>query len=274
MIDHAARRLDWPDVRNARDLGGLPTAEGGRIRAGAVVRSDSAQRLTAEGVAAARAFGIRRVVDLRSHREAREWPNPFADDPDYRLRPLIDPRREVASPESPEHSLAEVYRRSLTRNGPYIVAGLAAIADAPPGGVLVHCFVGKDRTGMTVALALRLAAVADDVIAEDYAFSAVGLRVEFDIVLAGARDAQHRRFLAEELSSRPESILAMLDQLDSEYGGVEPYLRAFDMPPESIEALRDRLVEPAVAADTEIAEPAVAADTEIADSPGAGTLSR
>lgn len=263
MIDHSARRLDWPDVRNARHLDGLPTVDGGRIRTGALVRSDSAQRLTAAGVAAARAFGIRRVVDLRSHREAEQWPSPFADDPDYRLRPLVDPRREVASPETPDHSLALIYRRSLTRNGPYIVAGLAAIADAPAGGVLVHCFVGKDRTGMTVALALRLAGVPDDLIAEDYAFSAVGLRAEFDLLLAGARDAGQRRFLAEELSSRPESILAMLDQLDSEYGGIEPYLRAFDMPPEAIGALRDRLVE------TEIG-----ADSRIADSPGAGTLSR
>ena len=263
MIDHAARRLDWPDLHNARHLDGLPTVDGGRIRSGALVRSDSAQRLTPEGMAAARAFGIRRVIDLRSQREARQWPSPFAGDPDYRLRPLIDPRREVASPENPAHSLAEIYSTSITRNGPFIVAGLAAIADAPPGGVLVHCFVGKDRTGMTVALALRLAGVPDEVIAEDYALSAVCLREEFDTALARARDATHRRFLVEELSSRPESILAMLDQLDSEYGGIEPYLRAFDMPPEEIDALRDRLVEAGM-------DPSV----DATDSPGAGTLSR
>jgi protein-tyrosine phosphatase len=244
VTDHAARRLDWPDLRNARDLGGLPTVDGGRIRRGALVRSDTAHRLTAEGVGAARAFGIRRVVDLRSEREATQWPNPFAGDPEYRLRPLIDPRREVASPEQPEHSLARIYRGSLTRNGSFIVDGLTAVADAPPGGVLVHCFVGKDRTGMTVALALRLAGVPDEVIAEDYAFSAVGLRPEFDVALTTARDATHRSFLAEELSSRPGSILAMLDQLDSEYGGIEPYLRAFGMHVDAIGALRQRLVEP------------------------------
>jgi protein-tyrosine phosphatase len=263
VTDHAARRLDWPDLRNVRHLGGLPTLDGGRIRAAALVRSDSAQRLTPEGVAAVRAYGIRRVVDLRSEREALHWPSPFADDPDYRLRPLIDPRREVASPERPDHSLAHIYRGSLTRNGPFIVEGLAAIADAPPGGVLVHCFVGKDRTGMTVALALRLAGVPDDVIAEDYAFSAVGLRAEFDIALAAARDARQRRFLAEELSSRPESIVALLDQLDAEYGGIEPYLRAFGMPAEAMGALRDRLVEPGIGPTAEATE-----------SPEAGTLSR
>jgi protein-tyrosine phosphatase len=48
------------------------------------------------------------------------------------------------------------YRASLARNASHIVAGLAAIADAPPGGVFVHCATGKDPTGMVVALALRV----------------------------------------------------------------------------------------------------------------------
>jgi protein tyrosine/serine phosphatase len=264
MIGPETRRLDWPDLRNARDLGGLPTGGGGRIRPGALVRSDTAHRLTADGIAAARAYGIGRVVDLRSEREARDWPNPFADDPDYRLRPLIDPRRGVASPQNPEHSLARIYRASLTRNGSFIVAGIAAIADAPPGGVLVHCYVGKDRTGMTVALLLRLAGVSDDDIAADYAYSAVGLRAEFDEVLATAHDPARRTFLVEEFSSRPETILATLEQLDTEYGGIQPYLLAHGMDADTIATLRDRLVEP-----DESANPARPGG---ADTAAAGTL--
>ena len=33
--------LDWPDCRNVRDVGGLPTSDGGRIRLGALIRADS-----------------------------------------------------------------------------------------------------------------------------------------------------------------------------------------------------------------------------------------
>ncbi|MER7276612.1 tyrosine-protein phosphatase [Dactylosporangium sp. NPDC000244] len=50
-------RLHWPDCRNVRDLGGLPAAEGRTVRERALVRADSLNRLTAEGVAALRAYG-------------------------------------------------------------------------------------------------------------------------------------------------------------------------------------------------------------------------
>src|SRR5438132_7958171 len=47
---------------------------------------------------------------------------------------------------------------------------------APRGGVLVHCHVGRDRTGMVCALALSVAGVPAAAIAEDYALSAERLR--------------------------------------------------------------------------------------------------
>src|SRR5262249_36248475 len=59
------RRLDWPDLRNARDLGGLAIAGGGEIRRGAVVRSDTLRQLTADGWDALHAFGVRTILDLR-----------------------------------------------------------------------------------------------------------------------------------------------------------------------------------------------------------------
>ena len=47
--------------------------DGGRIRPAALVRTDSPHELTADGIAALRAHGISRIIDLRS-----------ADDPMYR----------------------------------------------------------------------------------------------------------------------------------------------------------------------------------------------
>ncbi|MEX2372909.1 MAG: tyrosine-protein phosphatase [Dehalococcoidia bacterium] len=42
-----------------------------------------------------------------------------------------------------------------------------AVAEAPPGGVLIHCAAGKDRTGVLVGLLLQLAGVEPEAIAED-----------------------------------------------------------------------------------------------------------
>ena len=43
--DYAPLHLDWPGLANARDLGGLPV-DGGTIRPGALIRTESLTRLT------------------------------------------------------------------------------------------------------------------------------------------------------------------------------------------------------------------------------------
>ncbi|BCJ69607.1 tyrosine-protein phosphatase [Polymorphospora rubra] len=88
--------LAWPGPRNARDLGGLPTVDGGRVRHRAVVRADSPHALTADGIAALRAYGVTRIIDLRSVDEAWTLPNVLAHDPTYRLVPFTDPADDPA----------------------------------------------------------------------------------------------------------------------------------------------------------------------------------
>ena len=181
--------LSWPDCRNVRDLGGLPTASGGRIRAGALIRADSLSRLTEEGVALVKAAGVRRIIDLRNVEEATD--HPFGAQLDlYRLAPMIDPAREPDRNKSAERSLADIYCSSVERNARSIVESVVAIADAPPGTVVVHCAVGKDRTGMIVALALSVAGVADEVVAQDYAASTECLRADHEEILASVIDVK------------------------------------------------------------------------------------
>jgi protein tyrosine/serine phosphatase len=243
MSDHEARRLLWAACENVRDLGGLPTIDGGRIRQAALIRSDSPDRLTSTGIAALREYGVRRIIDLRSAGEAAARPGPFVSDPMYRLLPFIDPRQEALRDPAAEPTLASVYCASITRNASHIVAAIAAIADAPPGGVLVHCASGKDRTGMTVALVLRVAGTADDVIASDYAYTAACLRTRFDAELADAPDDAARQRLRAQQGTPPETILAMLHRLDEEYGDVATYLRTHGLTGAQLTRLRDRLRE-------------------------------
>ena len=63
------RYLTWDGCFNARDLGGLPTTDGGTTRWSAVVRSDHLDHLTAAGWAALEAHGIRTIIDLRNDEE-------------------------------------------------------------------------------------------------------------------------------------------------------------------------------------------------------------
>lgn len=239
--DSGARRIFWPDCSNVRDLGGLPTVDGSVTRCGALIRADSLDRLTKEGIDALREAGVSRILDLRGRDEARAQPHPFAGEEIYQLVPMVDPRRLPGREVLAGETLAMIYSNGLDRNAGRIVDCLAAIADAPEGAVVVHCAVGKDRTGTIVALSLSLAGVPDQVIAEDYAFSDVCLREEFDRIAAGVTDEGERAHVLERMGCLPETILAMLDRARESYGDVEGYVLTHGFGPDRLKRLRARL---------------------------------
>ncbi|MFB6720005.1 tyrosine-protein phosphatase [Kribbella sp. NPDC056345] len=144
--------LTWPNCRNTRDLGGL-------------IRSDNLDQLTAEGHAAFAAVGVTRIIDLRDVWECEKYPSPFATDPRWLSVPLNDP----ADPAIDSDDLYVQYR-VLIDNYPHRFAkAVTAIAEAPPGPVVVACHAGRDRTGLVIALTLAAIGVPTEAIAADYA---------------------------------------------------------------------------------------------------------
>lgn len=230
--------LALADCLNARDLAGLPLSGGARLAARALYRSDMPAGPDLELARRLAELNVSRVVDLRSRGEARLRPSPVAGLTSYRLVPLVDPRVQQVDGGA---TLAEVYRGALDLHGATIAAGVAAVADAPPGAVLVHCAAGKDRTGILVALLLRLAGAADEEIAADYALSQRFLADYFAAELATIPDPAERSALAERQHSRRENILGLLERLDQRHGGAEAYLRARGVTDEQLAAIRSRL---------------------------------
>lgn len=230
--------LDWPDCRNVRDVGGLPATTGRQLRPGALIRADRLGALTPDGIDAVRRLGVSRILDLRGAGECANDPNPFADDPIYLHLPVQDPADELDR----TVSRAETYLCMLEWRPHLFASALAAIADAPPGAVVVHCHAGKDRTGLVVAFALSLAGVAADVVASDYGRSAVGLRDVYERLVAEIADPQKRDQHLEMWSARPETMTTVLAELDRRHGGVEPYLAAGGLTASQAQAVRDRLL--------------------------------
>ncbi|MFI6815616.1 tyrosine-protein phosphatase [Nonomuraea sp. NPDC050328] len=224
--------LSWPGCANARDLGGLPAAGGGRVRPGALIRSDRPRPVSVEAVFG---HGITLVADLRLAAECRADPSPLAAHPAYRNLPVLRPEDTVL--EEMADSLPAIYRAILDRGAPLVAEAMAAIATAPAGGVLVHCHSGKDRTGLIVALSLSLAGVADEDIAADYALTAGALRHEAQF----AATTRSRRLFAEVTAA---TMLATLAYLRERYGGAEPYLRGAGLGQDEITLLKARLIDP------------------------------
>jgi protein tyrosine/serine phosphatase len=229
--------LDWPNCRNVRDLGGLPTAGGGRIRPGTLIRSDSLQYLSAAGVDAVRRADVSRVLDLRSKAELEQAPTPFTHDPLGHWVPVQDP----ADPPHGMDTIVAVCNDMLDRHPERFAEALLAIADAPPGAVVVHCHGGKDRTGMVVALALSVAGVPVDEIVADYFVTKERLAPWMAQQLADEPDESLHAGMLEFRDTREESIVAILDHLATAYGGPETYLRQAGLSTAQLDLLRRRL---------------------------------
>ena len=171
-----ADRLAWPGARNLGDLGGRALRDGGTTAAGRVFRSAAPEYLTDEGWAAAKAAGVRTVVDLRNApAETRRGPDHPVIRPESR-RGLVF----VAAPtEDPDD--AEFLRvcgpwldhpcswTDNARLAPTRIAHVMRAVVAAETAVLVHCAGGRDRTGMICAMLLDLAGATVDAIVADYA---------------------------------------------------------------------------------------------------------
>jgi len=220
------------------------TTDGRRVRRGALVRSDQLCRLNDDGRGALVAHGVRTVIDLRNPAEAQQDPDPALHEKgvDYRLIPQQDDQL-WRQPEWVARTRAERDAQVLDQRAEHIAAMARAVANAAPGGVLIHCLAGKDRTGIAVALLLSLVGVSDADIAADYALSEISLAAEFEAALAAATDDDARARLVRSYDARPETMLATLAHLQIRHGGAKAYFMRAGLSDSDIDRIRARLLD-------------------------------
>lgn len=264
MMNEQERWIDLQGAVNVRDLGGLPTVDGGTTRFGRILRSDNLQGLTESDVRRlVGEFKLRTVVDLRSSAEVRlEGPGPLtrvpevgihhlsllpeggqftdagADTIDGRVLPWQDRRDE----DRQEELKVAGYYYGYLRDRPDSVLRALRVLAAGEGAAVVHCAAGKDRTGVVSALALAVAGVTREAIVADYV--ATGRRIA--AVLARLRASETYR---SDLDARPadthhpraEYMTRFFTTLDDRHGGPLGWLAANGWTDDDTAALRARL---------------------------------
>jgi len=246
------RDLAWDGCLNVRELGGLPTRDGGETRLGAVVRADSVRQLSDDGWQSLVDHGVLTVVDLRGHDERADDPPaelpvevvhiPFFESRDDELQEMAK-ELDAAVKAAPDVSTAtrDVYLIFLERFRANIAAAVRAVAHAPAGGVVVHCVGGKDRTGLLSAFLLHLAGVADHEIAADYALSEDRLRPRHEAWFARAESEEDLERLRRIAQTPAASMRGVFAELDHRYGSVEAYLRSAGVSDEELGLVSARL---------------------------------
>ncbi len=233
------RRLDFPALLNARDLGGYPTTDGSTTRWRSLVRSDDLSQLTSAGLEALSSYGVETVVDLRWPDEVAEMPNPVHGLRHIRYQPfsLCTPTQGEWRARRADSTAKELWNRAMCQHlREEIRQVLEIVATASAGPLLFHCVAGKDRTGVVAALLLALADVVPEAIAYDYAESFENL---LDGYLHRYSDAEPAAII-DALQCPAQGVHNMLAYLD-ESGGVRAYLEAIGLRREHIALLRARL---------------------------------
>ncbi len=256
--------MRWIELENAvnvRDLGGLPTDSGNRLRTGRLVRSDNLQDLSPSDVTRlVDEVGITTVVDLRSTGEVEaEGSGPlkalssvehvhlsllpeFGEMTDV-AKDALALNRERALQRDPKN-VADAFYFGYLEDRPDSVVGALRTITTAPGAALVHCAAGKDRTGVVIAMALSAVGVPREEIVADY--EATGERIE--LILDRLRSSPtYARDIdnvpAHEHDPRPEIMRRLLTRLDEDYGGPLGWLAAHGFDSVDAEKLRNKLVE-------------------------------
>lgn len=235
------RRLPLEGTSNTRDIGGYPCADG-VVAWKTFVRSDNPGALTPADLDYLRNYGIHKVVDLRRHDEAKQTPSVLASADGFEVHNISignvmkfhDFQGDVPG------SMAGLYMNILDDSKQEIAQVMQIMASAD-GGVLFHCAVGKDRTGVIAMLLLSLAEVSDADIVADYSVTEIYMREIYK--------AQSEVFMTEDipdyiLRSNPASMERVLRHLRETYGNTKDYLKLIGLSQQEIAALKARLLQP------------------------------
>lgn len=232
--------LDIEGVSNVRDVGGIPTTSG-RIRSGVLLRSGQLSGATTAGVTALRA-SVQHIVDLRDGEEVAAEPTEIDGLRTTHLPLFLGSVRSFFEADT---SLDELYLHLLEESGERLAEAIRIIAAGEP--TLVHCTVGKDRTGVTIALALSAVGADREAVIADYALTESQLPAQRSRRIAEYLRTQHPEAVhAVALATQsPAPVMRrLLAEVDDRWGSAAGYLREKGMSEGELAALSTVLIAP------------------------------
>ncbi|MCZ4603970.1 tyrosine-protein phosphatase [Streptomyces sp. Lzd4kr] len=251
-------------VRNFRDVGGLPTVDGRRVRHGVLFRSGHLAHATTEDADFLGALKLHTIFDFRNAADQK------LEGPDVALPgvrnvnlPLSDPAdgaefwkmvrdgdldqlRGILSDGKGANRMIVSYRSIIKeRTGEHSQVLHSLAEDSVPA--LMHCAAGKDRAGLSIAVTLLALGVEREAIVADYLESNAKHR-RYKVRRSGSDASAYSPEVMELLSplfdARAEYLTAAFETIEETWGGVDTYLeQGLRLSPESRDRLRERLLD-------------------------------
>lgn len=259
------RRLNLKGLANTRDLGGMPTADGGTIVKNKLIRSGKLYKLSEETLNALRDYGVTTVVDLRIYTECDETPDTLWEGAEYYHLPVlctatpgitreksmrktmvIESKRIKSEFGNADNYMIEMYRSIFFSEEPKRqLAEMLRLIVENEGCILWHCSAGKDRAGVVAMLIESLLGVDEKTIIQDYVATKQFLRGKFfwnKVALTVVPvPRRFRKILMAMMEAKPEYL--PIREIDEKYGSVTEYCKKeLGITDEDIAVLKEKYV--------------------------------
>ena len=228
-------------IHNLRDYGGYATADGGTVREGLLFRSGQHMEASELDLELVQMLDIRTVIDLRGNSEREGFPcrrhaNFTAQVIAYNGETSNSPPHEGGggtvemTPQRARERMLAVYTRMPVNPAMiWIFREYFKALDENDGGSLVHCFAGKDRTGIAASLLLHVLGVhRDDYVAEFLLTNDAPTREILERQSLPRMEAHYGRIDPEALHNLmgvlPEYIETYIAEVTRDHGSLDAYL--------------------------------------------------
>lgn len=236
------RVISFENISNARDLGGLRTAQGCVIASGLLIRSANlSDAAEADKTVLREKYRLAKIIDLRTETERNERPDPSIAAVDYLPIPIFDSSVAGISHEKRSGSeqlfavlpkMEPLYRKMVTDPSCRENLGRAARCvmahDFSTGSVLWHCTEGKDRCGLLSAVLLLALGVERSTIMEDYLLTnrvnAAKAERYYQRMLEAGRTEAEAETIRDIFLAKEEYLNAAFSAMDAQYGNADTFL--------------------------------------------------
>ena len=243
-----SKLLTFDCLANIRDLGGMPTAGGRRIRPGKLIRSGHLEKLSAADREQLSGL-LSLVVDLRTEEERTRQPDQSLPGVENRHLPILNTltggitREEEADasvtsdllldPEAAKAYMCKTYRDlagSAFTTSQY-AAFVRLLLKEREKAVLWHCTAGKDRAGIAALIVEEILGVPREEIIADYLRTNEYLAKDVRYLIGFVKQQTGTESpLADEslqylFGAEEEYLAAYYETIEGKYGNYGTFLR-------------------------------------------------
>ena len=244
---HTSVVIPLDGCENTRDLGGMVTADGRRIKTKRLLRSDKLSDLTEKDInLLSNEYSLKYIIDMRTAAEKQMQPDKAVPGSELIELPIFDEsvngvthekrasvvpvgkdmKNAVPSPDM----MKNAYRRMVSEE--YSMAQyrkfFELLLSNEEGSVLWHCAMGKDRAGMAAVLTLSALGVERESIIKDYLLTNELCQNHIShivsMVMKNVGDKIDEATCIRSFSACEDYLMCALDIIDNTHGGMDAFL--------------------------------------------------